>query len=122
MKKIILTLLFVTCLALVMTGSAQAVTSFTGSTYMSYGDVNSVIITTSHNVYVVYNGDSTNGQSYGAFSKNQAGDKYYATGGGVGAANGIYFEQNDTWVGNIAFSGMTSTLFTVSAGDGWTAQ
>ncbi len=122
MKKIILTVLFVTCLALVMASPSLATTgtSFTGSTYMSYGTYASVIVTTSNNVYVLYLGDTTNAQSYGAYSKNQAGDKYYATGGGQGASNGIYYEEDATYVGYVTFPNCDSTQFVT--GSGWTAQ
>jgi hypothetical protein len=120
MKRILITVIVVACLAFVMVGPAQAASSFMGSTFMSYGTYASIIVTTSNNVYMLYNGDSTSGQSYGAFTKNGAGDKYYATGGGQGSSSGLYFQQSDKYVGDTKFSGMTSTLFETASG--WTAQ
>lgn len=120
MKKILIAVFFVTCLALTIAGSAQAASSFTGSTFMSYGSFASIIVSTSSNVYMLYNGNTTDAQSYGAYTKNKAGDKYYATGGGQGSSSGIYYQQNDTYVGKLNFPSMASTMFV--QGDGWTAQ
>jgi hypothetical protein len=123
MKKklmlIMLTVFFVACLPLVMAGSAQAVTSFTGSTFMSAAGFNSVAVTTSTNVYLLYN-PNANGLTYGAYTKNKAGDKYYATGGGGGTSSGIYFMQSDSYIGDLSFPSMSSTSFV--SGAGWTAQ
>lgn len=120
MKKILIALVFVTCLALTIAGSAQAAESFTGSTFMSYGTFASIIVSTSSNVYMLYNGNTTDAQSYGAYTKNKAGDKYYATGGGQGSSSGLYYQQMDTYVGKLDFPSMSSTLFV--AATGWTAQ
>jgi hypothetical protein len=87
---------------------------------MSYGSYASIIVSTSSNVFLLYNGNSTDAQSYGAFTKNKAGDKYYATGGGQGSSSGIYYQQSDTYVGKVDFPSMSSTLFTQATG--WTAQ
>jgi len=121
MKKILMTLFIVACLALAMAGSALAAgTSFTGSTFMSYGSFASIIVSTSSNVFLLYNGNTTDAQSYAAYTKNKAGDKYYATGGGQGSSSGLYYVQNDTYVGKTDFPSMSSTKFVQATG--WTAQ
>jgi len=112
-----------TCLALVMTGSAQAAaSSFTGASFVSAPGFSSIVLTTSTNCYMLYEGN-TNGQTYGAYTKNKAGDKYYATGGGGGASSGIYYIQNtSTYVGDISFSNGFSPDSLFVTGTGWTAQ
>jgi hypothetical protein len=120
MKKILMTMLIVTFLALAMAGSAAAGDSFTGSTFMSYGTFASIIVSTSSNVFLLYIGNSSDAQSYGAYTKNKAGDKYYATGGGQGSSSGIYYNQSDGYVGKTDFPSMSSDKFV--QGSGWTAQ
>lgn len=127
-----MTVIVVACLAFafVMAGPVQAQTdpsgnAFSGSAFFSYGTFNSVIVTTSSNVFMLYQGDPTSAQSYGAYTKNAAGDKFYATGGGQGASTGIYYMQNSSWVGSSRFTGTipsTPSMFVTTSGDGWTAQ
>lgn len=113
-----MTVFFVTCLALVTAGSAQAA-EYVGTAAMSAPGFASIVVNISSNVYMAYEGN-TNGQTYGAYTKNKAGDKYYATGGGGGASTGIYYMQADTYVGNTGFSAAgVNSLF---VGTGWTAQ
>ncbi len=103
MKPIAVIVFFVCCLVLSMGGSAHAdPETFTGTATLSRSGI-SIQVTTSSNVYLFYNGD-VNGQSYGAASKNQFGDKYYATGGGQSASPGIYFIQNDIFLGSVDFT------------------
>jgi hypothetical protein len=117
-KLIIMAVFFVTCLTLVTAGSAQAA-EYTGTAAMSAPGYASIVVNISSNVFMAYEGNS-NGQTYGAYTKNKAGDKYYATGGGGGASTGIYFKQSDGYVGNTGFSDAgVNTLF---VGTGWTAQ
>jgi hypothetical protein len=119
MNKMLITLLFVICLAFVTAGTAHA-GAFVGTAQLSAPGYASIVVNISSNVYMDYEGNS-NGQTYGAFTKNKAGDKFYATGGGGGASTGIYFKQNDTWVGETGFSNCSpNSLFASSSG--WTAQ
>ena len=118
MKKMLMALFFVTCLALVTAGSAKA-GEYVGTAQLSAPGYASIVVNISSNVYMDYEGNS-NGQTYGAFTKNKAGDKYYATGGGGGASTGIYFKQNDSYVGVTGFGDASpNSLF---VGTGWTAQ
>jgi hypothetical protein len=120
MKKMLMTLFFVTCLALVMVGSAQAA-EYTKTAQLSAPGYSSIIVTISNNVYMDYEGRG-DGQAYGAYTKNKAGDKFFATGGGGGASTGIYFTQNDTFVGITGFTSVSpSSLFVYTSGN-WTAQ
>lgn len=121
MKKMLVAVFVISCLALSVAGTAQAAgTSFSGSTYLSYGTFASIVVATSSNVFMLYNGAST-AQTYGAFTKNKAGDKYYATGGGQGTQPGLYYQQSDAFVSDVAFTGMESDD-EFAAGSGWTAQ
>ncbi|HYA88009.1 MAG TPA: hypothetical protein VEI57_13200 [Nitrospirota bacterium] len=105
MKTLLLMPLFsAACIAIVALGSAHADPMiFTGSSTFTGGAGLSMQVTTSPNVYLFYNGNA-NGQTYGAAAKNKWGDKYFATGGGQTASPGIYFLQNDTFVGSTDFS------------------
>jgi hypothetical protein len=123
MKKIILTMFLAACLPLIIAGSAAALGQngqvFSGTGFLQAPSFGSIQITTSTNVFMLYRGNA-NGQTYGAYTKNKAGDKYYATGGGGGSSSGIFYKQNDTSVGDTGFSSLSSTCFATSSG--WTAQ
>jgi len=121
MKKIIF-LFVVTVLCLAAVSSVQAYTSggalngqfMIGSTSVA-GSTLSVSL--SNNVYLYYNGES---QSYGAATKNKAGDKQYATGGGQTADSGIYYII-DTAVG-VGSTNITDPTNSFIKSTGWTAQ
>ena len=122
MKKILMTVCLVACLALVMAGSAQAASViFTGSATLAAGSSASILVTTSTNVSMLYSGNA-NGQTYGAATKNKAGNKYYATGGGGTASSGIYYMQSDNFVGATDFSGADPTTMFQQSSGAWTAQ
>ncbi len=121
MKKIIF-LFVVTVLCLAAAASAQAYSTggavtgqiMIGSTTPA-GSTASVSL--SNNVYLYYNGAS---QSYGAATKNKAGDKQYATGGGQTADSGIYFKI-DTAIG-VGSTNITDPTNSFVHSSGWTAQ
>jgi hypothetical protein len=118
MKKIIV-LLFVLSMLCMAVATAQAYTAggtFTGSAMVGTNAGSTLSVQTSNNVYMSYNGSS---QTYGAATKNRAGDKIYATGGGQGSASGLYYQQADTNVGLTTITDPTSMF---AAGSGWVAQ
>jgi len=121
MKPLAIMAFCVTCQVFSMGGSAYAdPLTFTGTATLSNSG-NSIQVTTSSNVYLFYSGDVT-GQTYSAASKNKFGDKYFATGGGQTAFPGIYYIQNDIFLGSVDFTNdgaAPDTPFT--AAPGWTA-
>lgn len=121
MKKKIMMLLAITCLA-IMFGAVQAQAAYTGMTgSTSIGATGSTTnINFSTYVYCDYVGSA---QQYAAACHNKAGDKVYATGGGGANANGIYYKQNPNYIGcaSVPDSPATSDS-TFTGGTGWTAQ
>jgi len=123
MEKILITVFQVVCLALVMAGQALADSViFTGSTTLQAGNSPPMVVTTSNNVSMLYNGN-TNGQTYGAATKNKLGNRYYATGGGQTVSTDIYYLQSDAFVGSTNFTGdgaAPDNMFTEASG--WTSH
>jgi len=75
-------------------------------------------VNTSNNVYIQYV-SANSGQNYGASSKNRAGDRNYATGGGNGAATNIYYQAGQT-VGSSTLLDPTNIMNGNTTG--WSAQ
>jgi len=75
-------------------------------------------VNTSNNVYISYV-TANNGQNYGASSKNRAGDRNYATGGGNGSATNIYYQAGQT-VGSSTLLDPTNIMNGNTTG--WSAQ
>jgi len=120
MKKIIL-LFVLTILCLAAASSVQAYTTGGakfGQFMVGTNQENSTLsVSLSSNVYLYYNGAS---QTYGAATKNKAGDKQYATGGGPSADSGIYYKI-DTAVG-VGSTNITDPTNAFVKSAGWTAQ
>jgi len=118
-------LLFVVAVLCVPVAEVLAYTageSFTGPSMIGTNTSGSTLsVQPSNNVYMNYNAAA---QTYGAASKNKAGDKQFATGGGQGSSSGIYFKQLDTCVGyvNTGCLDDPEVIFYTGGGDGWTAQ
>jgi hypothetical protein len=121
MKKIIV-LLFVVAILGVAAAEVQAAgASFTGPTMVGTALGSTLSVQPSNNVYVFYNGAQ---QTYGAASKNKAGDKQFATGGGQGSSSGLYYKISDICVGSVLVNCLDDPgfSFVFAAGTGWTAQ
>lgn len=123
MKKMIV-LIFVVAVLCVAAADVQAYTagqSFTGPSMIGSTTVagSTLSVQPSNNVYMNYNGAQ---QTYGAASKNKAGDKQFATGGGQGASSGIYFKLVETCVGYVTAGCLDDPTVLFVTSSGWTAQ
>ena len=122
MKKIIVFVGILSLLSIVgaMPAMAAGATAFGGGGTFTIGSAagSSTSINTSNNVYLIYV-TANNGQNYGASSKNRAGDRCYATGGGNGSATNIYYQAGQT-VGNS--QPLDPTALETGDTSGWSAQ
>ncbi len=119
MKKKIMILFFIACLAITLgavNAQAGSYTGMTGTTWIgATGSTAPLNIST--NDYCDYYGAAV---QYAATCHNKAGDKVYATGGGGANASGIFYKQSANYIG----SANSCTLINSSTfdGSGWTAQ
>ena len=121
MKTIIVFIGIVALLCVVSASPAMAGSqTFGGGGTFTIGTVagSTTSVNTSNNVYISYV-TANNGQNYGASSKNRAGDRNYATGGGNGSATNIYYQAGQT-VGSSTLLDPTNIMNGNTTG--WSAQ